>query len=291
MIAFGFNIVYKDEPLLDDHICDPSKENITISKNSSLDTFSNLPIKSDYIPMSGRDVAYGTQKAFGECQESCQWGADIKGIVSILWYPHSKQISYISKDGYTAELLQFWILHTILPIKLALEKTYHILHVGAVEVAGNAIVFSAESFGGKSTLTDYFIQQNHTLLSDDTLGIYQEKDVFMAVSSYPFHRPYREAESLGYKVTNVATNAKPIKAFFLLEKGEKRADVKIKELKGVEKYRAFHFSTFINFEFMQEEHFRVLSTMAQSIPIYSVTIPWDLSRLPEVYNTIVKHIR
>ena len=290
MIAFGFNIYYEDEPLLDDNTYDPLKKTITIFKNSSPNTFQNLAIKSDYTPMSGRMVAYGTQKPFGNCQESCQWGIDIKGVMSILWFPNTLNISYIPQDGYTVKLLQFWILHTILPMKLALENIYDILHVGAVEVNNATIIFSAESFGGKSTMTDFFIQQGHTLFSDDTLGIYRVDETFMAVPSYPFHRPYREAEALGYKITNASTTPKPIKAFFLLERALPDAPIEIIEVKGIKKYRAFHFSTFVNFDFMKETRFKRLSAIAHAIPVYVVTVPWDLKRLPEVYAKIVKYL-
>ena len=50
-----------------------------------------------------------------------------------------------------------------------------------------------------------------------------------------------------------------------------------------------HFSTFINFDFLKEQRFKTLSAMANSIPVYRVTVPWDLERLPEVHEKIVQH--
>ena len=290
MIAFNFNIHFKDESSLDDGISDTTKTDLFITLSQDTKLFEQLSHRSEYLEMSGRMAAYGAEQVYSECREGCQWGVDVQGVLSILWYSGAQSITYIPQEGYSPELLQFWVLHTILPMKLALENTYDILHVGAVEVAGAPIIFSAESFGGKSTMTDFFIQQGHALLSDDTLGVYREDDTFMAVASYPFHRPYREAESLGYKVTHVTTEPKPIKAFFLLEKGTPDATVSIREVKGIKKYRAFHFSTFVNFDFLKEARFKRLSAMAQSIPVYEVTVPWNLERLPEVYKAITKHV-
>ena len=78
------------------------------------------------------------------------------------------------------------------------------------------------------TLTDYFIKQGATLISDDTLSI--------------------------------------------------------------EKFKAFHHSVFIEFPFRKEERFSFFGNMAQEIPVYTITVPWDLKRLKEVYEAIISHV-
>ena len=290
MIAFNFNIHFQDEPSLDDGLYDKTKEKIHIVKSSDSAIFENLHHKSDYLPLSGRMACYGAQRVFSNCEEGCLWGVDVKELVSFVWSCGDRTLYYLPKPSLTAELLQFWTLHTIIPMMLDLDETYHILHVGAVEVEGEAIIFSADSFGGKSTLTDYFIKQGHTLFSDDTLGVYEVDGIVKAVASYPFHRPFREPESLGYSVSNVSRDPRTIRALFLLEKSDEKAEVSLTEVKGIEKYRAFHFSTFINFDFMKAKRFKALSMMANSITVYKVTVPWDIKRLGEVYEKIVKTI-
>ena len=289
MIAFNYNIHFQDEPTLDDGIYDANKENIYIIKSTNTETLQKLTFKSEYLPLSGREASYGAEKVYALCKKGCQWGVDVKGLMSFLWCGDEQKIYYAPQENYSTELLQFWILHTILPTFFSLDNTYNILHVGAVEVKEKPILFSAESFGGKSTMTDYFLKQGHTLISDDTVGVYEDNGTFKVVASYPFHRPYREAESLGFKVTKVMHDPKPIHAVYLLEKSDADAKVVIEEVKGIAKYRAFHFSTFINFDFLKEQHFKILSTMANKIPVYKVTVPWDLKRLPEVYEKILEH--
>ena len=127
--------------------------------------------------------------------------------------------------------------------------------MGSVEIGGKPVVFSAFSFGGKSTMTDYFLQKGHTMLSDDSLAIDKRGNEYYAIASYPFHRPYREFETLGYPVENFATEPKPLHAVYLLEKSEPDAAVEIIELKGIEKFKAFHYSSFIDFSFMKKERF------------------------------------
>jgi len=251
--------------------------------------FSSFPQKSPYVPMSGREAAYGAESEFSLCQKGCRWGIDIKDIMSLTWVCGEHTISYRPHALFTAELLQFWILHTVLPVVLTLEDRYTFLHVGAVEVKGSPIIFSAESFGGKSTMTDYFINQGHAMLCDDSLGTYSENGKVMAVASYPFHRPYRETEALGYKAENVMKGAKAVKAVYLLDKAAPDADIDIVEVKGIEKYKAFHYSAFVDFNFRKSKHFRFMSEIVKELPVYKVTVPWDMDRLGEVYDAIVNH--
>lgn len=117
---------------------------------------------------------------------------------------------------------------------------------------------------------------------------FKRGDTYYAIASYPFHRPsYREVETLGYSVENFATEPKPLHAVYLLEKSEPDAMVEIKALKGIEKFKAFHYSSFIDFEFMKQERFTFFTQMAKHIPVYQVKVPWDLARLDEVYEKIV----
>ena len=289
MIAFNFNIHFQDEPSLDDGVYDSSKDDITVVKSSDSDAFDSLQTQTAYLSLSGRKVKYCAEKVYEDCQEGCRWGLDIKDVAYIMWQCGKHTIEYIPQKEFTPELLQFWILHTVLPLVLNLEKRYDILHVGSVEINGRPVLFSAESFGGKSTMTDYFIKQGHTMLSDDSVGIYKENGTYMVVPSYPFHRPYRELETLGQKVTNVTTKPKPLYAVYLLDKAEADSVVKIEELKGIEKFKAFHFSTFINFDFLKPHRFKLMSDMAVNISVYKVAVPWELTRLNEVYAAIIDH--
>lgn len=294
-MVFGHRFDFQSEPVLQKEFLsfpsDPSQysENPTIqvvvsSKPSRLDDF---PLKTDWFDMSGQKARYHSIHAYEETDREFNWALEIKDVVTLIWDAVDKKIIYSKGEYYTPERLRFWIYHTFFPLVLELERKYHILHVGAVEIKGKPVLFSAFSFGGKSTLTDYFIQKGHTMLSDDSMAIDKRGDTYYAIAAYPFHRPYREPETLGYPVKNFATEPKPLYAVYVLEKDEPTAEVKIVELKGIEKFKAFHYSTFIDFSFMKQERFDFFTQMAKHIPVYQVSIPWDLKRLEEVYKAII----
>jgi len=92
------------------------------------------------------------------------------------------------------------------------------------------------------------------MLCDDSLGVYRKNGRGMVVASYPFHRPYRETEVLGQKVKNVMKGAKSVRAVYLLDKSEPDTEIEISEINGIEKYKAFHHSAFINFNFRKIYH-------------------------------------
>ncbi|WP_428356409.1 hypothetical protein [Methyloprofundus sp.] len=290
MIAFNFNIIFPSEPLLRDDVYNPALETIVIEQIDENTQPAAFPERSGWMDMSARKGRYFAQSKFALATGAgSQWALEIAQVLTLYWSIGSHTLHYQPEAQFTPERLRFWVCHTLLPLKFALEKRYEMLHVGAVEVAGRPIFFSAESFGGKSTLTDYFIQQGHALYSDDSLAIFQQHDTFYTVASYPFHRPYREPEVLGYPVENVARQSKPIYAGYVLEAVAADAVVSITTLEGIEKFKAFHFSGFIDLGFFKAHHFQLRAELAKAIPVYKVTIPWQIERLGEVYAKIVAH--
>ncbi len=126
------------------------------------------------------------------------------------------------------------------------------------------------------------------MLSDDSIAIDKHGDTYYAIASYPFHRPYRKVETLGYPAENFVTEPKPLHAIYLLEQNEPDAKVEIVEIKGIEKFKTIKYSSFIDFDFMKQRRFIFFAEMAKHIPVYKVKIPWDMERLDEVYNAIVE---
>jgi len=220
-----------------------------------------------------------------------EWAMQIKGVVTLAWFPKEREIRYEKAEAFTPQRLRFWIYHTFLPILFEMERRYHILHVGAVEVEEKAALFMAPSFGGKSTLTDHFLNAGYRLLSDDTLAIEEKNGLFRAIASWPFHRPFREPETLGYETNNFVDRPLPIGAVFLLEKAAPNAAVTMMEVKGIEKYKALHMGSFIPIDFLKERTFTFKSELAKQIDMFRVTIPWDMNRLPEVEEKIVSIIK
>jgi len=265
---------------------------IQVFENNDFPFATTFPLAREWFSASEQEVRYHASPFYDEkANERSSLALEIKDVVILIWDAEARKIIYIKGKNYTPQRLRFWIFHTFFPIILELEHIYHILHVGSVEVEGKPVLFSAFSFGGKSTLTDYFLQKGHLLLSDDSLGIDKRGDDYYAIPSYPFHRPYRELETLGCYTENFATEPKPLHAAYLLEKSDADAKVEITEVTGIEKFKAFHYSTFIDFSFMKKERFEFFTVMAKFVPVYRVTVPWDMERLNEVYEQICTHSR
>ncbi len=291
MIIFNYNLLFQDEPGLEAGAIKRDAETIAVVKESAPQFPENFVPRSDWLEMSGRQARYRSRLPFEKADRDFSWALEVRGVLSLVWDAAERKVFYRKGDEYTPERLRFWVLHTFFPLVLELQRVYRILHVGSVMIEGQAVLFSAFSFGGKSTLTDYFIRRGHTLLSDDCLAIEKRPDGYGAIPSYPFYRPFRETETLGYYTDNFTREPQPLDAVFLLQKSAPDAAVTITELKGIEKFKAFHYSSFIHFEFMREERFTFFMQMGQSVAVYQVAIPWDLKRLGEVYEMIVRHCK
>lgn len=294
-MIYGHRFDFQNEPILQKEYSSfpsnpsnyPDNKTIQVIEYSEDSSMKDFPLRTDWVLMSGQEARYYSVLPFEKTDKDFTWALEIKDIVTLIWDASDKKIIYSKGKNYTPQRLRFWVFHTFFPIVLELEHIYRILHVGSVEIEGKPVLFSAFSFGGKSTLTDYFIKKGHTMLSDDSMAIDKRGNKYYAIASYPYHRPYREVETLGYPVENFATEPKPLHAVYLLEKSEPEAKVEICELKGIEKFKAFHYTPFIDFSFMKKERFDFFTEMAKHVPVYKVKVPWNLERLDEVYEKIV----
>ena len=149
----------------------------------------------------------------------------------------------------------------------------------------------APSFGGKSTLTDYFIQRGHPLITDDKMATFERDGIYYAAPSHPYHRPFRTVEVLGHLCKNAATQSRPIHAIYILEKSDGNAQCAIRPLKGIEKFSRLHEGGEMNFSFFTHQYVAYLAGLANRVPIFAITVPHDLARLSEVYTTIHEHTK
>ena len=238
-----------------------------------------------------RKVAITSDKPFIDNQTNQSINFLVEDVVTFSVKKGESTIYYkLYKEG-TQDLAMYWFSHTFLPIVFTMENIYYFLHAGAVEIDSKPVLFVADSFGGKSTMTDFFIKKGHTMVSDDKVAVYEENKEILCVPSYPYHRPYRKVEDLGYPVENFAKGAKKMHAIFNLVKSDEKAEIIIEEVLGIEKFRILRFSTEIDFSINSESKFEMLSKIANNVKLYNIIVPWDMNRLEEVYQTIVNFIK
>ena len=236
-----------------------------------------------------RQISLLTDKDFSTPKDDQLWIFHVEDVICFAWKTNSSIIHYKYETFATEKIFHFWLLHVVLPIYFSLNRTYKFLHAGAVELDGKDIIFMAPSHGGKSTLTDYFLQQGCPLVTDDKLATFEKDGIYYAVPSHPYHRPFRTVEVLGYVCDNPATEVRPIHAIYILEKAEPADEIVIRLLKGVEKFGALHKGGEMNFSFFTSEYVSYLAALANKVDVFNVTVPHDLARLHEVYEAIKKH--
>lgn len=238
-----------------------------------------------------RKVAITSDKPFIDNQTNQSINFLVENVVTFSTKVGENNIYYrLYKEG-TQKLAMYWFTHTFLPILFTMEQVYYFLHAGAVEIESKPVLFVAASFGGKSTMTDFFIQKGHTMISDDKVAVYENEKDIMAVPSYAFHRPYRKVEDLGYPVENFSKEPKKMHAIFNLVKSDANAQIEIQEINGIEKFKILRFSTEIDFHMNSKARFEMLSKIANNVKLYNIIVPWDMNRLEEVYEKIVNFIK
>ncbi|MBT8347890.1 MAG: hypothetical protein HKP62_00385, partial [Sulfurovum sp.] len=266
MIAYSHYIKFIPELKNDKKVEGLFSDIVTVKESVSHDLKEILKFKLTFFNNQGRDLTLYTDREFSRTQEGQLWAFEIKDVVTFFWYSGTLNLEYTKYDNFTAKLLEYWCLHIILPIFFTVEETFDFLHAGAVEIDGSSILFTAESMGGKSTMTDFFMKQGHTMISDDKVGIYMKDGQYFSVSSHPHHRPYCKKEDLGVFVKNFSPEPKPIHVIYELEKAEEDTEVIIRELHGTRKFLALRHSSEINLFFLKPNRFTFLMKMANGIP-------------------------
>jgi hypothetical protein len=294
MAINGYLFFFADEPKLQNEYSavygseETSWPLVTVIGASNGAATEGFEERTPWTPLSGRRGRFLGPVPLKTMNAALGWALEIADVVTLVWHPESKTITYEKGREYTPHRLRFWVFHTFFPMVLEFAGIYRILHAGTVGVAGGALLLSAPSFGGKSTLTDFFLRRGHPLFSDDSVALEKRENGYVALPSYPYHRPYRRPEVLGASATKIARAPASVLMFVLLEKVPKECDVHIGELRGIEKFKAFHYSAFIDFKFKKRERLDNFAEMAKNIPVYKVTVPWDIQRLHEVYEAITK---
>lgn len=135
------------------------------------------------------------------------------------------------KDVFYCKLEGGWIYQCIAMIEDYVTQKLQIsaFHAAAVLYKGNTLVFLGERFSGKSTLTNYMINQHNCTLLDDDMVFYDRKNFIglgipLRMRSKPLHNSNVLCEFLDEKntiryLTSIGSHSmystNPVYAFFL----------------------------------------------------------------------------
>ena len=289
MIAYNHYIKFIPELKNDKKVDGPFSDVITVEENTSFKILEKLRYEIIFPKNQGRELALFSNKSFNSTNEDKLWAFEVKGVVTFFWHSGTMMLKYIQHDNFTEFLLKYWVLHVALPTFFIIEGIYDFLHAGAVEVDGEPILFIAPSIGGKSTMTDYFMKQGHTMISDDKVATFQKDGNFYAVPSYPYHRPYRNIEDIGYFVEDFSNTPKIMHTIYLLEAVESNKEVMVRQLTGIKKFKSLRDAKEMNLFFHESKQLEYLAKIAKEVSVFKVGVPWTMKRLNEVYNFIIQH--
>jgi hypothetical protein len=284
-MIFGYTIDFSEFPFLNTTITNTLPK-ITVEKHDLL----FFPWHTEYLPHSGREVRYASMLPFREnIRKKMPWAMHIKDVATLMWIPKEQKIGYSIEKAFTPERLRFWVYHTFLPLLFEMQQQYHIIHAGGVELSDKALLFIAPSFGGKSTLTASLHQDGYRLLGDDTIALKATGKGVNAIASYPFYRPYREPETLGYQTQLYVTKTLDDISLCILKKVPADALCTIEPIHGVMRFKALHLSAFVPIPFLKKQMFQTQQLLLQHIPVYEITVPWDKTRLNEVKTKLIQY--
>jgi len=281
--AYGHTLSFHTPPTL------KQSDTIYINEIKNLEK-DHLYFQANFHTNQKRKIYLLTENDFRNSTSLEKWIFVVEDVVSFVCDTKQQQIFYHKDFNYTDKLMEYWLIHILLPIYLTLNDSYYFFHTGSVEVNNQAVLFIGDSYAGKSTLTDFFLKKGHTLLSDDKLGTYIKDDDVYCTPSHPYHRPYRNLEDLGIKVDKFEKKQVEVGKIFWLKPVDGDADVSMKKLKGLKKFEVLRYSTEMDLYVNQEERFKYISKIANSLDVYEIEIPHDKKRLDEVYNQILTYL-
>jgi len=266
----------------------PDLRPVYIEKSSSLDLSSLVHRYS--VPVShGRSVSARSDRNNRQLEQHQNWAFEIEDLLTFTGTGGSSKVFYQCDKRATEQHIGFWFVHVVLPYVLMAERDYCFLHAASVAVDNRSMIFLGESHSGKSTLANYFLTKGHDLISDDKVAIHHEDNRYLALSSHPYYRPFRQFENLGYHSEAYSQELNPLAAMFILQQAQDR-EINLQAIKGAEAFSSLMQRSIILFPGSWNTCLPILSGLARDIPIYHLQRPWGLDHLDEVYELLMGQV-
>lgn len=194
------------------------------------------------------------------------------------------------------------------------QRSLLILHASAVVLPTGAVAFLGNKGWGKSTMAATLYERGHSFLTDDVLAVNVNDAVSPTVSpAFPQMKLWpsalkalgKEPQELPRLVPQINKRQRciednyhqeplPLKAIYLLNKG---TSIAIEALRAKDILSALLEHSYGGrfgkklLQLGESKHFCQCMTLAQKVPIYSLTRPSDLSLLSAIAQKIEEHRR
>ncbi len=192
------------------------------------------------------------------------------------------------------------------------QRGMHVLHASVVNIDGQAAAFNGLSGSGKSTMAASFLQNNHSLLTEDTAAI--DLSTMMVVPAFPSLKIAQDAlEQLDLpprELINAPTDSRnrfiypmddkqfygqpaKLKNCYLLEWGEQLSiePVEVKQAFFQLFPHTFRPITGVDSEELDTESFKKMTDFANKVSVYKLTRPKSFASLDDCRLLVEEHMQ
>ena len=238
-----------------------------------------------------------------------------QGLFEFLVSADDSQVTYGWSDSASKESFQVYALGQALSFALV-KRGLEPLHATAVVVNGSAVAFLGSSGYGKSSLAASFLKAGYQLLTDDLLLLRKAGDRFYGHPGPPriklFPRVAREflkGSRGGIPMNDQATKlvipllehegcrvATPLQAICVLSSAPKVAGKRPISLAPLPPKEAFvellrgTFNRLLTDPDRLQRQFAMVSQLVAAVPVFKLSYPRVLRRLPEVRQLVLSKI-
>lgn len=233
---------------------------------------------------------------------------------AVLLVPNDRQVILSPAEGCDLDFVRLFIIGSVVGI-LFHKRGQLVLHGAAVLHDRGVSVFVGESGAGKSTLAAHMGDRGFPILSDDTLPIAQTPEKgFVAWPGSRVFKLWRDALGVLGRTTSelrevhantekfftpnplVAPDAPhPVFEVIVLDAAEDDAPPRLEKLASLTALQQINENAYrpnlVRLLGRETPHFQVTAALAGAVHTYTLTRPWDLSRIDESVDLMLAHWR
>ena len=218
------------------------------------------------------------------------WQCVVENIAKFSWEQGQRILYYQLLPGQSARRMAFWCVHIIIPMFLAFTRGTHFFHASSVVLNGGAVLFLAPSWGGKSSLARFALDNGARLLSDDKVALQLDAGSCLAVPSHPCIRPGREREELGAIAPVYSDDPARVRAIYTLRRDQGESDIGIVEQTGLNKIESLLRHRQYGFQMAQEDALQFVCQLADAVPLFTLRRPWGMEHMARVLWELQAHL-
>jgi hypothetical protein len=213
----------------------------------------------------------------------------------------------------TNDTCEHLYLNQVVPLVLSRQNKL-VFHASAVEIAGDAVAFLAESGRGKSTLAAAFATSGHRFLTDEGLVLEPDDGGYRVLPSHPSLRLWDDSRDalvaagtataapvqytpktrfLAGREIAFCAEPRPLKRAYFLGDGSAAA-VSFEPLRGREAMLAWVRNAFLldpKERNLLAAHFEKLATLVNRVGCYRLDFPRRYDRVASVRHAIIEHLQ